>query len=163
MSPRRTSLVLIAVVLACLVGLAAVTAATDESNVTKIGRVPVPIIPAAIGENCVEDTDFMRRNHMSLLKHQRDDTVHEGIRSKQHSLKECIDCHVVMGPDEIPVTVASPQHFCRSCHDYTAVSIDCFQCHASRPEPADMPAGHPLSGVSAEHASPDLSAAHGVE
>ena len=87
MSPRRTALVLIAVVLAYMAGLAAVAAATENGNVTKSGRVPVPIIPVAQGENCVEDTDFMRRNHMSLLKHQRDETMHEGIRSKQHSLE----------------------------------------------------------------------------
>jgi hypothetical protein len=34
------------------------------------------------------------------------------------------------------VTVSSPQHFCRSCHDYAAVKVDCFECHASRPEAA---------------------------
>ena len=46
------------------------------------------------------------------------------------------------------ITVAEPEHFCRSCHDYAAVTIDCFQCHASRPEVKDemnmnaMPEGH---------------------
>jgi hypothetical protein len=79
----------------------------------------------------------MRRNHMDMLKHQRDETMIEGLRGEQYSLKECIACHVVFGPDSIPVTVSSPQHFCRSCHDYAAVSIDCFQCHASRPDASD--------------------------
>ena len=32
------------------------------------------------------------------------------------------------------VSYASPQHFCRTCHIYAAVSVDCFECHASRPE-----------------------------
>ena len=26
------------------------------------------------------------------------------------------------------------QQFCASCHEYTAVKVDCFQCHASKPE-----------------------------
>lgn len=123
MSLRRYAMAMGAVTLASLVGLTAAT-----------GDVPYPDIPKGQGETCVEDTDFMRRNHMSLLMHQRDDTMREGIRSEQHSLKECLDCHAVPGSDSIPVTVEDPKHFCRSCHDYAAVKIDCFQCHASRPE-----------------------------
>jgi predicted CXXCH cytochrome family protein len=86
------------------------------------------------GDKCVADTDWMRRNHMTVLMHQRDDTVHDGIRTKRFSLMGCIDCHAVKGADGKPVTVASPKHFCRTCHDYAAVRVDCFECHASRPE-----------------------------
>jgi len=68
-----------------------------------------------------------------LLLHQRDETVHKGIRTKKHSLKECFTCHVVKDKDNKPLTVSSPKHFCRECHDYAAVSIDCFQCHTSIP------------------------------
>ena len=135
MTRRRkagTSRATIALVLLTLAGLAAVAFAAEQDAAT--GRVPYPDIARGQGENCVEDTEFMRRNHMDLLMHQRDDTVFEGIRSERHSLKECVSCHAVQGPDSIPVTVASPEHFCRSCHDYAAVKIDCFQCHASRPE-----------------------------
>lgn len=110
----------------------------------KASRVFIPIPPKGKGDKCVADTDFMRRNHMNMLDHQRDDTVHEGIRTKQFSLKECIDCHAVKGPDAQHVTSKSPQHFCRACHDYVAVKIDCFECHASRPEAekaAGLPAG----------------------
>ena len=123
MSFRRYAIAMGAVVLASLLGLTAA-----------IGDVPFPDIPMGQGDACVEDTDFMRRNHMSLLQHQRDDTMRKGIRTTQHSLKECLDCHAVPGADSIPVTVDDPKHFCRSCHDYAAVKIDCFQCHASRPE-----------------------------
>ena len=101
----------------------------------KHARVFIPSPAKGKGERCVADTDFMRRNHMTVLNHQRDDTVHDGIRTKQFSLKECIACHAVDGPDGKPVTVESPKHFCRECHDYAAVTMDCFQCHASRPEP----------------------------
>ena len=86
------------------------------------------------GDKCVADTDWMRRNHMTALMHHRDKTVHEGIRTKRFSLKGCIDCHAVKGADGKPVTIASPKHFCRTCHDYAAVRIDCFDCHKSRPE-----------------------------
>jgi len=104
------------------------------ADTTANTAVPLPSIAAAQGENCVADTDYMRRNHMDLLKHQRDETMLEGVRGEPFSLKECLDCHVVKGPDAVPVTASDPQHFCRSCHDYAAVSVDCFQCHASRPE-----------------------------
>ena len=101
----------------------------------RIARAIVPKVPRGKGDKCVADTDFMRRNHMNVLLHQRDDTVHEGIRTKRFSLKGCIDCHAVEGDDGKPVSIASPKHFCRTCHDYAAVKIDCFECHASRPEP----------------------------
>jgi predicted CXXCH cytochrome family protein len=129
MAPRRASFAMLMLV---LVGLTSLAYAAEEQNAGNGGLLPV--IPMGQGDSCVEDTDFMRRNHMDLLQHQRDETMKEGIRGKPYSLKECLSCHAVNGPDTIPVTVSSPQHFCRSCHDYAAVSIDCFQCHASRPE-----------------------------
>ncbi len=97
--------------------------------------VPQPdIAKAAKGDACIAPTGFMRRNHMELLKHDRDQAVHLGNRTIKASLKECVSCHVVNGADSKPVTVKDPKHFCRSCHDYVAVKIDCFECHASRPE-----------------------------
>ena len=82
-------------------------------------------------QGCVEPTGDMRKNHMKYLLHQRDATVHEGIRTEQHSLHECINCHVSDAPDA--PRVDSEKHFCNSCHTYAAVNIDCFQCHADRP------------------------------
>ena len=118
----------------------------------------LPVIPMGQGDTCVEDTGFMRRNHMDLLKHQRDETMLKGARSEQYSLTECLGCHAVYGPDAIPVTAASPSHFCRSCHDYAAVNIDCFQCHASRPESEEFPADHQAGSTSPSEAS-----THGAE
>jgi hypothetical protein len=86
------------------------------------------------GDKCVAETDWMRRNHMTVLMHQRDDTVHNGIRTKRFSLKGCVECPAVKGSDGKSLSAASSQHFCRSCHDYAAVRMDCFECHASRPE-----------------------------
>jgi predicted CXXCH cytochrome family protein len=135
MARRRGFIGLVAmvtIVLLALAGRSLFADALEEEDTA--GRVPYPSIARGQGEKCVADTDFMRRNHMTMLKHQRDETMLKGVRTKQYSLKECVSCHAVDGPDATPVTVSSPKHFCRSCHDYVAVKIDCFECHASRPE-----------------------------
>jgi len=82
---------------------------------------------------CVESVDIMRKNHMDFIMHQRDDTLRKGIRTKQHSLKECIDCHNAPGKDLKVASYKDNDHFCSSCHVYTAVQIDCFKCHADKP------------------------------
>lgn len=118
-----------------MLALAAPAFAADSS------RVPKPVIEAAKGEKCVENTEFMRRNHMELLKHQRDDTVQKGIRTTKYSLNGCIDCHASRKNNSV---VGSDQNFCQSCHSYTAVKIDCFECHASKPKaPAERAAFKP--------------------
>lgn len=98
-------------------------------------EVPAPKIPKGKGDKCVEETPFMRRNHMEVILHQRDKTVHDGIRTKQHSLKGCLNCHAVNDASGQPVAVTDPRHFCTVCHSYASVSIDCFECHSSKPEP----------------------------
>ena len=105
--------------------MAAVVASAD---------VPKPKIPKGKGERCVEDTTVMRKNHMEFLLHQRDETVHEGIRTKKHSLKECLNCHAVQDESNLPVGIDDKRHFCNSCHAYAAVNIDCFECHQSKPD-----------------------------
>lgn len=100
-------------------------------------KTPLPKVPAK-GENCVRDTAFMRSNHMELLLHQRDDTVHRGVRPKKTAFNECLVCHAVQGADAKPVTFKDPKHFCRVCHDYAAVSIDCFSCHNSAPDASEV-------------------------
>ncbi len=98
--------------------------------------VPMPEINAGKGDACVRDTEFMRSDHMTLLLHQRDETVLQGSRSADESLKQCISCHAVADQHGKVVSIDDPKHFCRACHDYAAVNIDCFECHASRPEVA---------------------------
>ena len=98
------------------------------------GEVPQPSVPKAQGGSCVAPPDVMRRTHMAILKHDRDTVVHQGERVEGGRLTGCISCHAVSDGQGAAVTVSSPQHFCRACHDYAAVKIDCFECHASRPE-----------------------------
>lgn len=97
-------------------------------------RVPLPPIPQGDGEQCVEPTGIMRRDHMNFLFHQRDLTVHDGIRSKRHSLTGCIACHAGRDSNGSPIRVDAPGQFCDSCHRYAAVTIDCFGCHAATPQ-----------------------------
>lgn len=100
----------------------------------------VPGSQAAQLEQCVEPTDRMRRDHMKLIRHQRDATVHGGIRSTKHSLASCVACHASRD-DGQPVPVAAQGQFCQTCHAFTAVTLDCFQCHAQVPEDADHAPG----------------------
>ena len=94
-----------------------------------------PSIPKALGDPHPEGNLFMRTNHMNLMKHDRDETVRFGNRDIEYSIKECVACHVVAGPDALPISVENKQHFCSTCHEYAAVKIDCFQCHNSKPDP----------------------------
>ena len=71
---------------------------------------------------------------MKLLLHDRDQTVRLGNRDIKYSLNECVACHVVTGTAALPVSAKNEQHFCRACHDFAAVKIDCFQCHNSKPD-----------------------------
>jgi len=93
-------------------------------------RVPKPVIDIDTPGKCVEDTATMRREHPDMLKHQRDLTLHEGIRTRTHSLKECVGCHASRKTG----SVLGENGFCQSCHNYASVKIDCFSCHASRPK-----------------------------
>ena len=105
-----------------------------------------PVYPkAAKGEACVEPTDVMRRSHFAFILHQRDDTVHRGIRTSKHSLKGCVDCHAAADEQGRYAPINAEGQFCQSCHAYTATKIDCFECHATKPaaDVAAHKAAHP--------------------
>lgn len=133
---RRSVLGWLAAALSALL-LAGVTPATaaDEHGAHSGHKVI-----AKAGTTCVRDEDYMRRNHMKILMHQRDETVHKGIRTTQDSLKNCIECHVNPKTNSV---ASSKEDFCMGCHSYAAVKLDCFECHSSKPK---APAGgmHPI-------------------
>ncbi|NLH82672.1 MAG: Hdr-like menaquinol oxidoreductase cytochrome c subunit [Phyllobacteriaceae bacterium] len=113
--------------------------------------VPKPAIPQAAGQ-CLAPPDVMRRFHMVMLKHTRDVTVREGDRQTAKGLSACVTCHAVKDASGAVVSISSPRHFCRACHDYAAVKIDCFECHASRPLPeksAAVPSGADVAALKA--------------
>ena len=143
MKPISKLLLLVSAVLALTLSVPA--AAGDSGSAIK------PNVPKAVkGDKCVEDTAVMRREHMDMLKHQRDLTMRQGIRTKKYSLKECINCHVpaeeeaAVQPGE--TTAANSKHneghFCMNCHAFAGVKIDCFECHNTRPEKPAM--FHPI-------------------
>jgi len=127
------SVLLLIIVLASL-GPVAVTAADDLRPELKINRER--------GDKCVEPTEIMRKNHMKFLLHQRDETMHKGIRTKKHSLKECIECHANKDESGDFIPVNAPGEFCQSCHGFASVKMDCFECHATKPR--SNTAFHPI-------------------
>ena len=111
----------------CLLGAASVALAADSDS--------LPKYPEPAGEKCVEPTELMRREHMNFILHQRDETMYKGIRgiTAKHSLKDCIDCHAGYDDQGKAIAINEKGQFCESCHEYTAVSIDCFGCHRTTP------------------------------
>lgn len=142
MRSARKMISLAVVGFAILVGGLASPANADE--------VPRPKPAKAFkGEQCVEPVDLMRREHMNLLQHQRDETLRDGVRGNKYSLNACIDCHATKSPDVAGGKVRTLKPFCAECHEYAAVSIDCFQCHTGAAMPDNngqssvLPTDHP--------------------
>ena len=127
------------VVLAFGIGFAWAPSLAHEKEVHatgKSGRVPMPVltINTTKGDLCVEPREVMLRDHMKLILHQRDKTVHDGIRTTKHGLKNCVDCHA----DAKTGSVLGKDGFCESCHAYAAVKLDCFECHSALREAATV-------------------------
>ncbi|MGB0748128.1 MAG: Hdr-like menaquinol oxidoreductase cytochrome c subunit [Magnetospiraceae bacterium] len=116
-----------------LLGLILVWAVLCATPLTaRAEGVPLPVLAKAKGTECVRPVAEMRRNHMDLLMHTRDDTVHEGVRLPKVSWKGCVDCHAATHPDVEDGTVRTLYPFCVQCHEYAAVKFDCLQCHSDR-------------------------------
>jgi hypothetical protein len=114
---------MVAVVLVLLIASSAATA-------EPAGRTPRPAIePAQAGTQCVAAPEVMRRDHPAMLRHQRDVTVHRGVRQGRDSLQGCVECHASAATGSVAQAKAD---FCSSCHSYAAVQIDCFECHSSK-------------------------------
>ena len=131
---RLCSAVRRAVLTLTLVAAGIAAAAGVGTGARAADGVPLPVlVKASRGESCVEPTPVIRRDHMKFLMHQRDDTVHKGIRGARHSLVGCIDCHAARDDSGQWVRIDAPGQFCESCHAYASVTIDCFGCHAALP------------------------------
>src|SRR5512144_3449017 len=113
---------LLAAIPVALALLASPATAADAST----ARVPKPVLATPSSDKCVDDPAFMRRNHPDLLRHQRAQTVHEGIRTPRDGLANCVSCHASRQTGRV---TGSADAFCESCHRYAGVSLDCFECH----------------------------------
>jgi len=89
----------------------------------------VPHLDVGKGGQCVEEPKLMRSIHMTLLKHQRDETMHKGIRGQKNSFADCVECHASKKTNSV---LGSNEAFCQGCHVYAAVKLDCFECHTSK-------------------------------
>lgn len=91
-------------------------------NYTNTGVVILP------GEtSCIENTEFMRANHMRLLNEWRDQALRNGVREYQSALNgkkwvlslqnTCMKCH------------SNYSEFCERCHVANSVYPYCWTCH----------------------------------
>lgn len=112
-----------------------------------------PDVPKATGEPHAEGNEYWRKNHMSLMQHDRDLTVQDGQRDIGASLKECFDCHTTTNSAGTVLSYADEGHFCRACHDFAAVKVDCFMCHRSTPDGVEEGKVH--ANVTLPSAKPD--------
>ena len=95
------------------------------------GRTAKPLVEIANPGKCVAPAEEMRRNHMEMLKHQRDRTMRAGVRGEPASLNACIECHASKATGSVlgAAEGGKGRNFCESCHSYVAVKLDCFECH----------------------------------
>jgi len=137
MSPTPLARPVFAFLLSLLLLPLAATAAGDEQETESLPfsslSFPEPETHFSATQKCVQPVEEMRKNHMKYILHQRDETVHEGIRTRRYSLEECVNCHTAKGDKGEYIAVNGPDQFCSSCHSYAAVNIDCFECHATKP------------------------------
>ncbi len=121
--------------IALILGVATPLAAQERSALW-------PDVPTATGTPHPEGNEYWRRNHMELMRHDRDLTLRQGTRDIGASLNGCFDCHTTKDASGIVLTYQSEKHFCRACHDFVAVKVDCFMCHRSTPAGVDEDAAH---------------------
>jgi hypothetical protein len=85
-----------------------------------------PAIAQLKEKRCVEDTAFMRADHMKMLNTWRDEVVRESrhiYTAKDGRLFEksltgtCLKCH------------SNKEQFCDRCHNYVDAKPTCFSCH----------------------------------
>jgi len=94
------------------------------SNFGKAAPEPSPKLPT-LGK-CVESKEFMRAEHMKLLRLWRYDVVRkhkrfyinsEGKKVLMSLQNECMRCHT------------SKTQFCDACHNYVSAHPYCWNCH----------------------------------
>ena len=94
----------------------------------------MPEVPRGKGDMCVEPTEIMRKQHMDFLLHDRDLTMRQGNRDIKHSLNQCVECHAQTDAQGEFISINDSGQFCAVCHEFTSVKIDCFECHATKPD-----------------------------
>ena len=99
---------------------------------------PRPVIPKAQGERCVEPTEVMRKWHNEIVRPADGSSAPRTL--PHHDIAGCVSCHAERDKNGAYVPVNAEGQFCESCHRFSAVSINCFSCHAATPQAAPTPA-----------------------
>ena len=110
-----------------------VLAGVGTVHAEAIGGFVVPGSKAATLDQCVEPTGEMRHYHMEYIRHQRNTTVYNGIRHTKFSLSGCVSCHAAHDAQGTPIPINGKGQFCNACHEKAAVTLNCFDCHATVP------------------------------
>lgn len=126
-----------AVMVATLMLVSSVSAAGESRASGPVIELPKD------ADKCIRPTQFMRKNHMTLLSHKRDQTMRQGIRTNDASLQGCVDCHSKKDDKGVTIPVNAEGQFCSTCHEYAAVKLDCFECHRTTPDVPASTAGIP--------------------
>ncbi len=105
-----------------LVGLAAILLLAP---LCAAAGAPKPNLTIENPGQCIAAAQEMRVNHMKMLNHTRDRASRQGIRTDKASLNGCVDCHA----SKETGSVLGKGGFCEECHTYTAVKVNCWDCH----------------------------------
>lgn len=106
-------------------------------NAGSASKAPEPELTPRAREAkvCVEETSFMRTNHMKLLDQWRHQVVRdaeryyttEDCRVFYKSLQiSCMDCH------------SNKTKFCDLCHNYMDIAPYCWDCHIAPEESSNV-------------------------
>ena len=126
MKQRKWGLILLGVVIFIIMITFPFWYGKGKTTPAPLLSLDTPAIAQLKEKRCVEDTAFMRANHMKMLAAWRDEAVREGNRlypakdgrTFEKSLTgTCIQCH------------ANKEQFCDRCHNYVGAKPTCFSCH----------------------------------
>lgn len=101
---------------------------TGQQNERPEISLDTPEIQALEVKECIEDTEYMRANHMKLLAEWRTSVVRDGDRiyaasDGQEYVKcvqeTCLYCH------------SNRERFCDACHSFAGIEPNCWDCHDS--------------------------------
>lgn len=112
-------------------------------------NLDTPVIAQLSDKECVEPKEYMRENHMKLLLEWRDSAVRDGktvyINSQGQAYEislqgTCLNCHNNIPISEVDAvndkkgttaaTNTEGNQFCFSCHTYSSVEPNCWNCHS---------------------------------
>jgi len=132
---RRRTLILRSLGPVLAVVLLAPVAVVARHGMTQ-GFHPAAVDMASlVADHRSDDNTVMIRNHPKFLFSHRTAVLHAGAITPGDNIERCVTCHAVKDASGQPVSSDDPTHFCRGCHIKAAVTIDCFECHQSKPTP----------------------------